>query len=284
MNIQQNPFSVYDFLGYLIPGAISLYLILFFVGFDPADEAAIESAIKFVLSLMSFEHPEIYVPFILLSYSVGHFLSFLSTITVERYSIWAYGYPSKYLLDVSREKKDYFEGNEWVIRSAILFIVAPITLFDLIICDKLLNKKGYFYAQPLDEFLVTRLRYRINKLVGRNFHDGGDKNRFNASDSDFFRYVYHYAVENAGNHLPKMQNYVALYGFLRALTLISSLTFWGILYFVCFTVNAFSIIGSILIVVLAAIITYFLFVSFVKFYRRYTLEALMAMAVTYRLD
>ena len=92
MDVKQNPFSIYDFLGYLIPGAVFLYGTLFiFEHISPLNDGAF----GFNAANLSFEKPETYVPFVLLAYVVGHFLSFLSSITVERYSIWAHGYPSK---------------------------------------------------------------------------------------------------------------------------------------------------------------------------------------------
>lgn len=96
---------------------------------------------------------------------------------------------------------------------------------------------------------------------------------------DFFRYAYHYAVENAPNHYPKMQNYVALYGLLRTLSLISLLLFW-IVFVHAFT-RTLTAWGIVFWVTAVSLLTYVLFMAFQKFYRRFSLEALMALSVTY---
>jgi len=275
MDIKQNPFSFYDFLGYLIPGAIFLYGGLLIAGHLIVGE----TAIGFVTTKLSFDKAEIYIPFVLLAYVVGHFLSFISSITVERYSIWAHGYPSKYLLGIP--SKNYLAADKnkklrIVMRVFVFIILAPISTLDWLFG----NKAGMrdLYAKSLDNLLIEVLRRRIECLIDNHAQVEDRAAHGKAGQLDFFRYAYHYAVENAGNHVPKMQNYVALYGFLRTLTLISLLLFWIVVWHVI--TSGVSCLFGVLTVSIAAITTYLLFMGFVKFYRRFSLEALMAMAVT----
>lgn len=288
MNIRQNPFSVYDFLGYLIPGAVFLYGFIFFIGFDASDNAPIKSAIDFVKDEMSFKRSEIYIPFVLLSYTLGHLLSFFSTITIERFSIWKFGYPSKYLLqkenitsdsNSNKEKNEWFiRSIEWIIKSLVKLFLFPIAILNFLCA--VLGLSGRYYAKPLDDFLIDALEYKIKLLI--NEHACVNNPNMNSNSSDYFRYVYHYAVENATNHLAKMQNYVTLYGFLRTITFISVIVFWFIVWYVFFSRSEINL-TLIVCINLAAVffVTFFLFLAFVKFYRRFTLEALMAMSVTY---
>ena len=97
-------------------------------------------------------------------------------------------------------------------------------------------------------------------------------------DLDFFRYVYHYALENAPSHVTKMQNYVALYGFLRTIAFIAVVVFWVGVWHAFMGLSG--IWTSVLMVAVSAVLAYLMFMAFVKFYRRFSLEALMAMAVT----
>lgn len=271
--LKQNPFSLYDFLGYFTPGVIFLYGCMAAIGHSNLDE----SLIKYVKQYQSLDKPEFYIPFILTAYVSGHFMSFLSSITVENYSNWAFGYPSKYLLG---EKHDgYFSVSKdkllhITIRILVGVIFTPVVLFDLIF-GQIVGAR-VLYVKSLDDLLTNTLRKKINKLFIEHAEVENIKNLIN---DDFFRYVYHYTVENAPNHLPKMQNYVALFGFLRTITLISVIFFWISVLHVAY--GSFSCLLSVILLVLSAITTFIFFLGFVKFYRRFSLEALMAFAVTY---
>lgn len=278
MDTKQNPFSFYDFLGYLIPGAIFLYGILLTLGHFDANE----TAFTYVEKHLSFDKPDRYIPFVLLAYITGHFLSFISSITIERFSLWAHGYPSKYLLRIKHE--GYFQVEEkkvqrYFIRGFVWMLLTPISILDWIFGKRL----GMYelYAKPLDPLLVTVLKNRIESLMV-DHAEVEYKDEFGPiGELDFFRYAYHFAVENAPNHLSKMQNYVALYGLLRTLALISLSAFWMLSAHILLleylrTTPVFWLLASM------ALLTYLIFMAFVKFYRRFSLEALMAMAVTYQ--
>jgi hypothetical protein len=134
--MDKNPFSLYDFLGYLFPGAILLILIIFIkpIFFQEAkciDMSDFFSYNKFKICAYNYdkirddikpntitlknkreieENPNekfsidewtLLILFILFSYILGHLVSYLSSQTVEFLSNKAYGYPSKFLL--SRE-------------------------------------------------------------------------------------------------------------------------------------------------------------------------------------
>ena len=76
---------------------------------------------------------EIYVPFILVAYASGHVLSFLSSIFVEKYSIWSVGYPSKYLLGIKNKRYLDFKNSNWrdiAIRLIVAIALAPIAFLD----------------------------------------------------------------------------------------------------------------------------------------------------------
>jgi len=270
MEVKQNPFSLYDFLGYFTPGAMFLYICIFLVRtIDPTAPTLHDAATQ-----VGLDEAEAYLPFVLFAYAVGHVLSFISSITVERYSLWAMGYPSKYLLGVTH--KGYFHADEKhrlraVVRSFVFVLVLPISLFDLVL-GKLLGMRD-LYAKPLDKLLITVIRAKVDKLL--TDHGGiADLNAHGkARDVDFFRFAYHFAVENAPQHLPKMQNYVALFGFLRNISLILVLSFWPAAFAVCDGLSPWWSLVAL------SGVSYLSFMAFVKFYRRFCLEALMAVSV-----
>lgn len=99
---KQNPFSLYDFLGYLIPGALLIYAFLIIRFINRASKFDVDLLIE-NLSRVKLEN---IFPFIIAAYALGHILSYASSITIESYANWKYGYPSKYLLQSQKDRKD----------------------------------------------------------------------------------------------------------------------------------------------------------------------------------
>ena len=96
---KQNPFSLYDFLGYLVPGTVFLF------GSVLLHSVATSNGWPSMAWLHSFEmfsHASLYVPFVFLSYLLGHVISFISAATIERFSIWTIGYPSRFLMGIRK--------------------------------------------------------------------------------------------------------------------------------------------------------------------------------------
>ena len=97
--MNKNPFSIYDFSGYLFPGAFALIVVkfltytdnpfCFYCFMDSVRELA-QSNDKLIDTVF----------FILLSYILGHAIAFASTLTVEQYANWRYGYPSAFILGI----------------------------------------------------------------------------------------------------------------------------------------------------------------------------------------
>jgi hypothetical protein len=276
MESKQNPFSFYDFLGYFTPGAVFLYALVLIA----PKTSVLNSFSTFLDQIREIDKVALYVPFVLLAYVLGHVLSFLSSITIEIYSIWSSGYPSKYLLGVPVDRYfTYGKPKRVNLTTRILFlaILLPVTVFDFLIGRCLKFKQ--VYTKALDPLLVQLITSKIILLLKDNglFKKSADKT--SPKTDNYFRFVYHYCVEYAPNHLPKMQNYVALYGFLRTLTFIAVLGFW-MLFFLLIE-NQVSCSKSICILLWDALFCYVLFMAFTKFYRRFTLEAFMALTAIY---
>jgi hypothetical protein len=228
---------------------------------------------------LGFDRPELYIPATILAYIAGHLLSFLSSITVERYALRQLGYPSHYLLRLpsgayAKEEPDRKAAR--VVAGIVGALLLPITL-----PEQILSKLGLreLYAKPLDSLLVaiiaTKLEHLLRDGTGIEPTDVGK-----SSEHDFFRYVYHFAVENAPNHLSKMQNYVALYGFLRTISFVAVVNFWVMV--------GIRIAGRVSLwtagwyCLLTGGVAFLAFLAFSKFYRRFTLEALMAMSAVHK--
>lgn len=271
--IKQNPFSLYDFLGYFIPGALLIYLLLFIQYLENFKGQFV--FLNFLNIGYDTNLGELLF-FVIISYGFGHLINFMSSITIEKYANWKYDYPSKYLLGI--EKNEYWQksrkiGNLWRILLPILIL--PVTIFDLILGDILRFKD--FYTRKLDDFLIEVIKEKGQNLVILLFKNKAKNSDVsNIGKYDFFRIFAHYTFENTINHQFKLVNYVVLYGFLRTLTLITVIAFWYSLY-------SFIILKSNLInfytVICIGIISYIFFMAFMKFYRRYTLEGFMLIAI-----
>ena len=161
--IKQNPFSLYDFLGYFVPGALVIYLYLF-VNYIKTNSVTFK--ISEFLACTSDLKLEQFLFFVIISYAVGHLINFISSITVEKYANWKYDYPSKYLLGF--EKNKYWTkgiGNLWRILLPILLF--PTTIFDLILGG--IFKFKNFYTRKLDQFLVEVIKEKGITLVNKLF-------------------------------------------------------------------------------------------------------------------
>ena len=261
-------------MGYFIPGATSIYLI------QIVNTIKKSHCVDLDVILISFPviKTEGILIFLILSYVFGHLLSYVSSITIEKYAVWKYGYPSKYLLDINTNK--YWTGAKrfhsifW--RISLIFILLPTVILDFILGHYFGFK--IFYSSKLDPMLVKLIKMKINCLaekIGMNSETGFQSGEANVSN--FNRIILHYTYENSKNHQSKLSNYVAIYGFLRTFTLITNVLFWYFIYHTLFY-GVFDLKFYLTITVIS-IISYIFFMSFMKFYRRYTLEGLMILAI-----
>lgn len=269
---KQNPFSLYDFLGYFIPGSITLFGVITIVALSKQPV----SLDDFLKSFQVLGRPELYFPLILLAYVVGHILSFLSSITIEKYSTWLLGYPSRYLLGF--EPKGFFDVKRprWTrigVRLFVALLIVPVAAMDLILGVWL--KMRLLYAKPLDPLLCDILKRKIRALA----ESEADEPDVFAKEGDFFRFVYHYALEHSKAHFAKMQNYVALYGLLRSLSLAAVIFFWVAVFLALR--QTLPVGFELLLPAVLALAAFVLYADFMKFYRRFSLEAMMALAVMY---
>lgn len=296
--IEKNPFSLYDFLGYFIPGAFCIYLFYIFWDINPSNQLAI---ITKVVSLNEFDSNWTLAVFLaLISYIGGHFIAYISSITIEKFSVWVYGYPSSFLLAETekyhflgyknnrdqqnefwriiyiffcRSRHDvYFELKYFAFywRVIITIILLPIAI-QTIVLSKFLRVK-FFFVKTLDSFLVDIVNARLGTLLTKLALNSSMSDE---SGVDYHRLIYHYIYEQQKGHRPKLDNYVALYGFLRSMTFIFNLLAIHILlYSIC---NYSFTIKTLIYFIISSSISYVFFMAFMKFYRRYTLESFMCL-------
>lgn len=271
----KNPFSFYDFLGYLFPGLICVIFLKVVYSMD--EPITINTLLnKGIVTSFSWKDT---VQYTVLAYVVGHLVSYFSSLTIEPYLIWSYGYPSSFLLKENYNKK-FLDINTnvgkyrtyfWKILVCIL--IFPICLASLLFGNWLRFK--FYVLKPLDPYLRKSINNKVDRLLKKlslSPRNEGD---------DVHRILMHYNYEHYANHIRKYDNYIALYGFLRSLSLLCSTVFVFLLIMEVRTINIKDDVDwtAILILSILFCVTYLYYLGFVKFYRRYTLENLMSIVV-----
>lgn len=286
----KNPFSLLDFLGYVFPGAFLAICVLYFTKMYPLDfvnpMSFSEVLSVFASYLNDTESIVSCTVFLILSYLLGHIIAYVSSITVERFVIWWYGYPSEFLLKEesngwhfwkdgkSMAKKKNFHFRFTIARTYILRIVVSVCLLPILIPVIFIKLIGgdVFFVKDLDPYLrdiIMEKRKALSlklKLPDPSHYD----------KVDYHRVIYHYEYEHTNNHRQKLDNYVALYDFLRSMTLIFTSIFMYIFFVGFFGENS---IGQYYFIDLSVlmVLSFLSFMSFFKFYRRFTLEAFMCL-------
>ena len=265
MKIEQNPFSLYDFFGYFIPGALLMFLLYlipkldYSMGFfDYIDQITIGGF-------------EAYLPFIIISYIVGHLQSFLSSYTIERFCLWRYSYPFRFLMGFEHDGYLNFKCHSAsaIFKRILLWIIVfPVSIWDTIF-GKIL-KLNYLHNKKFSDQTKLIIKNKLSILV---LKEVGAEIDVNIEDRDNFALIYHYTLEKTKNHKEKFINYVSLYGFSRSVAFILLTAFWYSLYFNLFN-NNWSLINGFYLVFLS-ITAYLFYLNFCKFYRRYSIEVIM---------
>lgn len=291
----KNPFSIYDFLGYLFPGILAMSMIVYFSKGEPdivkfLNECGLEKRGQDSGSVFSLESS---VVLIILSYVLGHVISYLSSVFVENFTNKVYGYPSSFLL----EEDDYIYKDLWkrffitgsksgnkfwmwikiicrfIFKSSIFLLLLPITM--PVYTFGYFLDINHFITRPLDSSLRMVIKDRIKKLYRYLQIKDGKK------VEDFHRIVMHHAYINVSACQPKVNNYIALYGFMRCMAFLMCIFFDVLFYKAMCSVDLSSEIDwkMVCILIIVFMVAYILFLAFVKFYRRNTLEDFMTLVV-----
>lgn len=291
--MSKNPFSIYDFMGYLFPGVVVLVLYLAFsqIGFDVTRLKDISLASNPELS-GNFDLEKSFL-LIVLCYILGHIVAYLSSITVEFAANKIFGYPSKYLLDEKRLDwgtmfLNYFmtDGTssstffkvvklvmKFLLKLIVLLLLFPI-MFSIFTIGYFFDING-FMSRSLDPYLrdtIIEKEYLLAKKLDIKHPDVNE-------ECDYHRIILHYVYLNIASSQRKTDNYIALYGFLRSICLLSSMTFLLVLILSLKTIDFSAPVDYRIVGVLCFLyfVAYLTFLGFMKFYRRYTLENFMAL-------
>ena len=300
--MEKNPFSLYDFMGYLFPGIIALFFIqLIWDGNDNSiynilDIASFEEVTKKVDKSINLETSIICV---VLAYVIGHIIAYISSVTIEYFANKTFGYPSEYLLDSNGQtwwkqvSRYYFNldndelqrykkikhillqiiTGRFMYRLMISLILFPISFMTFVLGHCFgINR---FITRPLDNYLIEGIKNKYLKLIS----DLKINNSSVDLKCDYHRVIMHYVYYNLPICQNKTDNYISLYGFLRSICFIIN----GIFLFITLKIiptldiNASFDEKKVWTWSVLFILSYISFLAFVKFYRRFTLENYMIM-------
>ena len=314
--MNKNPFSFYDFLGYLFPGLVAMMLLTYCV------IQGVSSPIEQYFSITTFtnmfsENPnmkwwESTVVIIVLAYISGHVIAYLSSTSVEYFANRIFGYPSYYLLHPEEDKrilfskyfmyenkKNYshlnifmrlihtifnrlkmFVDGKFIWRLFVSFMLFPISVIFLPLNKKISIVK--FVTRPLDRYVRNSIFTKITALSEKLNISRPDVN----SRADYHRIIMHYVYLNIPQCQRKTDNYIAIYGFLRAITLITCLFFDYLFVIQLLTIYeywatdiSYGCFNWKVLWILMGMLAFcnVLFMGFIKFYRRFTLENYMSL-------
>lgn len=286
--MSKNPFQILDFLGYFFPGATVMIALYYYV-----------SGIRDFISFTTDTSAIIYIVCIIIAYIIGHIVSLLSSITVEKYAVWKYGYPSEYLLydykpnmyfsrstiydtsSLSNGRRSFLNITKKFLKVLIWILLLPVSLLDTILSG--LFGIDYFFTRKLSERQIQMIKEKCIILF-KNIGISVELDKLFVGDNH--RIVHNYYFENANKHSVRMENCIAIYDFLRAMTFVMCVVFMVVFFNALLTINFQQSIDWNLcgLLVVLAILSYVLYMGFHKFFRKFTIENFMCLICDKNLD
>ena len=261
----------YDFLGYIVPGLLFVWLIdMSIVSHYRENPITYDDIIAryFEMKLAGI------IPLMLIAYIVGHIISFTSSVLIERHAVWLHGNPTNVLVN-NGEIKPYFQTGgkspiaSLLFRVSTVIILLPISILDFMFGKVIPVSKNYF--RPFDDLIKHAAALAIYKIMRQLKIKTQDAD---LEKADIHRLGLHYSLEAAPAHVSSLRNYVVLYGFLRSLTLIIVISSWVIIYHI----NGHFVWWKVCLVsVFVCVLSFVTYAAYLKFWTRYHKEAIMAL-------
>ncbi|MFI4938467.1 MAG: hypothetical protein ACHQJ6_08185 [Candidatus Berkiellales bacterium] len=190
-------------------------------------------------------------------------------------------YINLYLIDENFRDHDnclnYILAAPKIIKNIIFWLIPiypPLLIFVLFfspqyqkddVKKKLPILNNFFGAQALSKDSLPIALENIKRIINAI---GGEYNEEHISS--YFHYVYHFVLERSNAHYYKINNYVALYGFMRNMLMSSIVLFYYS--FLILSKNTNTFLPAIIFWVVNIIFLY----GYIKFSRRYTEEIIFA--------
>ena len=205
--MEKNPFSIYDFMGYLFPGILTLFFIQFLWDGN-------KDSLYNLLNIKNIENVingsgdsfnlQMSVVCIVMSYVTGHIIAYLSSITVEYFSNKTFGYPSEYLMEVNEHKwsnlfKRYFlseiksfDIGRFIWKLIIFIILFPVSFISFTLGH--FSGINEYITRPLDSYVISSIKTKSFEMATKL---GINKPSINLK-CDYHRIIMHYVYFNIG--------------------------------------------------------------------------------------
>lgn len=283
MDSKSSHFSAYDVLGYMVPGLALLSLVDFSVAYHWGGMELTYEAITNRYTSIPWKGA---IALLLLSYYVGHMVSFVSAMTIERHARWFYTHPMEFLLARENKFPRYFDTGgaskcfSKLLRGAVGMMLIPIVFFEATLLKTGLVKN---YIRHLSPELRAIAGKALDSLCERAkiYRDSST-----SYPAEFELLAIHYTLESAPSHIQSLRNYVVLYGFLRSMTFVLVVFTWAAAIHIGFAIAIdFGLIEAIaafsMVVLICGIFCTISYCAFLKFWTRYNKEALMGLSVIF---
>ena len=227
-NVESLPFTIYDIIGYLAPGAVTTWLTVVLLKWTHVHckvELLIHISDIVIFADNAFlDNAGIGIAFLALSYVVGHVISYLSAYFVEGLVTYDFGYPSFHLMaNDETDKYKYIENRRKkhnFCKSSLIYIALfPVVIFHKILFYKIIRAE----LKPLIEPIRDKIRTRFARS------EIGGKELCVKKNEAWFRVIEATIKNNFPEADYRMYNYVVIYGFVRSFCLIFNMTTWSLL-------------------------------------------------------
>jgi hypothetical protein len=293
MRVERLPFTVYDVLGYLVPGTFALWVAFVFVKKMNTKAILTSNALNIVGPGSEGVYFALFI-FLIAAYATGHLVGLLSSISVEKLAVEYFGYPSRFLTANSEKEFSLIIASNMQnysfkrirVKFAKLFCW-PIWIFiKLLIFTELYT----IFMKLLNNNIVSKFKFRLKSLEI-------EAGKFD--DFEWWKGVEFYIINNIPHAFTRMYNYLTIFGFCRNFSFIFIVI--SNLYAAKFICKIFPTYDglvthegrfgqwhweiqanwdwSLLIASLGSgLIASLFFLGFLKFYRRYSEEAILALS------
>lgn len=284
---KQNPFSLYDFIGYFIPGAIFVFLILVFdtEDLDNCEICMFIEKIAVACGNSPLQGITSILFFFTVSYVMGQIISILSNIIIEESKFCNFHNYLYYILLKAKNLEQIPEGKCNFFSFLLIYVPVYEKIFETLGARRLqhrdaLDKIRRHSIRSCVKKIFKSVFYLPSPIKENNIFDFDPKN----PDANYFELLYHFVIEKDAGHLYKIQNYVALYGFMRNMSMVFCLLSWITVVFIF--LNWAGFVGNfshpVLIYLSLFLYSFFGFITMIglhKYKKRFTMEVLLAASV-----
>jgi len=227
MRVERLPFTVYDIVGYLFPGLILIIGLMFF--FEYTGIANVSDGIE-TLRVRSAIVAGVFL--LVIAYAIGHAISLAASLSIEKLVVTFVGYPSQYLLPITGKEYDFKTGGDArdQTRQAIESIQESQNSSNSVFWMRWMLRPLYISLLIANKFgvmlhFVKRIGNETQVIFNKRFFKAFEVERFNLDGKQWFSLVENTIWCHSPGGAARLYNYLTIYGFCRNLSLVTYILF-----------------------------------------------------------